>query len=66
MSIEELLSHLARENLSCYEMPEYFLRVDAYPLTSSGKILKRELGAMVRRGELSPVPVRFVPFKEYA
>jgi acyl-CoA synthetase len=66
VSIEELLSHLARENLSRYEMPEYFLRVDAYPLTPSGKILKRELGAMVRRGELSPVPVRFVPSKEHA
>jgi acyl-CoA synthetase len=66
VSIEKLLSDLARENLSRYEMPEYLLRVNAYPLTPSGKFLKRELGAMVRRGELSPTPVRFVPSKEYA
>ena len=31
----------------------------ALPLTASGKILKRNLVEMVRRGEISPVPVRF-------
>jgi len=35
--------------------------VAALPLTPSGKILKRELIAMVKRGELSPQPVRYVP-----
>ena len=55
----EALAHLAGEGLSKYDMPEYFLRLDAFPLTASGKILKRELVAMVRRGELEPSPVRF-------
>ena len=47
-------------------MPEYFLALDAVPLTPSGKILKRELSAMVERGDLKPTPVRFQPKKETA
>ena len=35
------------------------------PLTASGKILKRELVEMARRGELEPVPVRYEP-REHA
>ncbi|MEZ5660420.1 MAG: class I adenylate-forming enzyme family protein [Burkholderiaceae bacterium] len=58
------LAHLAREGLSRYDMPEYFLRVDAFPLTASGKILKRELVEMVRQGALVPMPVRYDPEKE--
>lgn len=54
----ELLAHLAAEGLSRYDMPEYLLAMEAFPMTASGKILKRELMAMVARGELSPVPVR--------
>ncbi|QYU66728.1 fatty acid--CoA ligase family protein [Leptolyngbya sp. 15MV] len=54
----ELLDHLAAEGLSIYDMPERFLRLDAFPLTASGKVLKRELTAMVARGELAPKPVR--------
>lgn len=56
---EVLLEHLAQEGLSKYDMPEYFLRVDALPLTASGKILKRTLVEMVRNGELSPIPIRY-------
>jgi len=56
---EVLLEHLAQEGLSKYDMPEYFLRVDAFPLTASGKILKRTLVEMVRKGELSPIPIRY-------
>jgi acyl-CoA synthetase len=56
---EELLAHLAAEGLSKYDMPEYFLALDAFPLTASGKILKRELVEMVKRGELSPMPIRW-------
>jgi acyl-CoA synthetase len=56
---EELLAHLGAEGLSRYDMPEYFVRVEAFPLTASGKILKRELVEMVRRGELAPAPVRY-------
>ncbi len=53
-----LLAHLAAEGLSRFDMPERFLRLDGFPLTASGKVLKRELAAMVARGELSPEPIR--------
>jgi len=53
------LAHLASEGLSKYDMPEWFLDIDAMPLTASGKILKRELVDMVARGELNPVAVRY-------
>jgi len=55
---QELIDHLRRQGLSKYDIPEYFLRVDEFPLTASGKILKRELVLRVRRGELKPLPVR--------
>jgi acyl-CoA synthetase (AMP-forming)/AMP-acid ligase II len=58
---EEILTHLDEVGLSRFDMPEYFLQVDKLPLTPNGKILKRELVDKVRQGELSPVPVRFVP-----
>ncbi len=44
---------------SKFDMPEWFLPVTALPLTPSGKILKRDLVAMVARGVLLPEPVRF-------
>jgi acyl-CoA synthetase len=52
----ELLDHLRGEGLSKYDMPEYFIRVDEFPLTASGKILKRELVLQVQRGQLQPQP----------
>ncbi len=63
---EEVLEHLAAKGLSKYDMPEFFLNLDAFPLTPSGKILKRELAEMVKRGELEPKPVRYVAKKEIA
>lgn len=63
ISSAEMLDHLASENLSKYDMPEWFLCVAEMPLTASGKILKRELGEMVKRGDLSPEPVRFTANK---
>lgn len=59
VSGEEMLDHLAREGLSKFDMPEWFLRLDSIPLTPSGKVLKRELTAMVARGELSPAAIRY-------
>jgi acyl-CoA synthetase len=56
---DALLAHLAREGLSKYDMPEYFLSVEAFPLTASGKILKRELVEMTKKGTVAPVPVRW-------
>jgi acyl-CoA synthetase len=63
---DALLAHLSTEGLSIYDMPEYFAALDAFPLTASGKILKRELVEMVKRGELSPSPVRWQPARESA
>ena len=54
----ELIEHLGREGLSKYDMPEYFVRLEQFPLTASGKILKRELIEMVKRGELVPAAIR--------
>jgi acyl-CoA synthetase len=56
---EELLLHLAREGLSKFDMPEYVLVVPEFPMTASGKILKRELTQWVRSGRVQPKPVRY-------
>lgn len=56
---DDLLDHLAREGLSRFDMPEFFVRFDAFPLTASGKILKRELAAMARRREIAMTPIRY-------
>lgn len=61
-----MLEHLHAEGLSKYDMPEFFLAVTNLPLTASGKILKRELVQMVRRGELSPQRVPFHSSREIA
>ena len=49
-----MLDHLAEAGLSKYDMPEYFASLDVFPLTASGKILKRELVDWVKSGGLSP------------
>ncbi len=54
----DLMDHLRSEGLSKYDMPEYFLRVSEFPLTASGKILKRELVLQVQRNQLHPQPIR--------
>jgi len=59
LDADAVLDHLAEAGLSKYDMPEWYLPVPALPLTASGKILKRELAEMVKRGELQPVPVRY-------
>jgi acyl-CoA synthetase len=38
-------------------MPEYIAEVDAFPLTASGKILKRALTTAFIEGSLRPEPV---------
>jgi acyl-CoA synthetase len=63
---DALLDHLGTQGLSKFDMPEYFLRMEAFPLTASGKVLKRELIEMMKRGELKPTPVRFDKAKEVA
>lgn len=54
---DALMQHLREQGVSKYDMPEFFVRVEAFPLTASGKILKRELTMQVRRGELQPIPI---------
>lgn len=61
---DDLLDHLAREGVSKFDMPEYFVRFDAFPLTASGKILKRELVEMAKRGEIALTPIRYSPRQE--
>jgi acyl-CoA synthetase len=56
---DEILQHLAREGLSKFDMPEFFAVVSEFPLTPSGKILKRELVQWVANGRLQPEPVRY-------
>jgi acyl-CoA synthetase len=58
-SADELLRHLHETGLSRYDMPEYFISMTAYPLTASGKILKRELVEWARSGQIRPEPVRW-------
>jgi acyl-CoA synthetase len=60
ITAEQMLSHLASCGLSKYAMPEYFLVVDHFPLTPSGKILKRKLVEMTSLGDLKPRPVRYI------
>lgn len=56
---DDMLAHLAECGLSKYDMPEFFLSLDQFPLTPSGKILKRDLVEMTMRGELNPAAVRY-------
>ncbi|MDY7548417.1 class I adenylate-forming enzyme family protein [Glaciimonas sp. Gout2] len=56
---EEILLHLAEQGLSKYEMPEYFMVVEEFPMTPSGKILKRELTQWVQSGRVQPQAVRY-------
>jgi acyl-CoA synthetase len=58
-TVDELLAHLHDAGLSRYDMPEYFIAVTAYPLTASGKILKRELVEWAKSGRIQPQPVRW-------
>ena len=65
VSGDALLDHLHAVGLSKYDMPEYFIAMDAFPLTASGKILKRELQEWAKSGRIAPQPVRWrEPLKE--
>jgi acyl-CoA synthetase len=59
LSPDEILAHLHASGLSKYDMPEFFLALDAFPLTPSGKILKRELIEWAKSGRIAPRPVRW-------
>ncbi len=56
----QMLDHLGEHGLSKYDMPEYFIAMDAFPQTASGKILKRELVEMAKIGKIRPIAVRWI------
>jgi acyl-CoA synthetase len=56
---DELLAHLHRAGLSLYDMPEYFIAMGSFPLTASGKILKRQLVEWAKEGRIRPTPIRW-------
>ncbi len=58
-SAEDLLAHLDAAGLSKYDMPEYYLVLPEFPMTASGKTLKRELVAWARESRIQPTPCRF-------
>ena len=56
----QMLDHLGEHGLSKYDMPEYFIAMEVFPQTASGKILKRELVEMAKAGKIQPASVRWV------
>ncbi len=56
---DELLAFLHQQGLSKYDMPEYFISMSEFPMTASGKVLKRTLADWAREGRLHPTPVRW-------
>ncbi|QXZ10682.1 acyl--CoA ligase [Comamonas sp. Y33R10-2] len=56
---QDMLQHLAAEGLSKFDMPEFYIVLPEFPLTPSGKILKRELIEWVKSGRIQPQPVRY-------
>jgi len=65
-SADAMLEHLHKVGLSKFDMPEYFLALDDFPLTPSGKILKRHLVDWAKSGRIEPTPVRWQPRKQEA
>ncbi len=56
---DKILSFLHSSGLSIYDMPEYYAVLPDFPLTASGKILKRALIQQMDRGGFTPLAVRF-------
>jgi acyl-CoA synthetase len=56
---DALLAYLDGAGLARYDMPEYFIVMDTFPLTASGKILKRDLVEWAKEGRITPLPVRW-------
>ena len=53
-------SRISRAGLSIYDMPEYFVALDDFPLTASGKVLKRELVEWAKDGPHRAEPVQWL------
>ena len=59
LSGDEMLQHLHTAGLSKYHMPEHFVVLETFPVTASGKILKRVLIENTRSGSIVTEPVRW-------
>ena len=57
--VEKILGYLYSSGLSLYDLPEYYAVRADFPLTASGKVLKRELIKQMDRGDFTPLPIRF-------
>jgi acyl-CoA synthetase len=55
---EEVVQHLRDVGLSKYDLPEFFVVLSEFPLTASGKILKRTLIEWHRAGRFAPLAIR--------
>lgn len=53
----QILEHLEAEGLSKYDMPEYLVEIDDMPMTPGGKVIKRDLLALISTGRINPRPV---------
>ncbi len=60
VAADAMLEHLHAVGLSKYDMPEYFIALEVFPLTASGKILKRELVQLAKSGRIRPEAIRWV------
>ncbi|MDA9987861.1 acyl--CoA ligase [Luminiphilus sp.] len=54
---EEVVDHLLAQGLSKYDLPEYYTVLDTFPLTASGKILKRVLVDQLNDGTVKASPI---------
>jgi acyl-CoA synthetase (AMP-forming)/AMP-acid ligase II len=54
-----LLAHLDAADLSKFDMPEYFIRIQDIPLLPSGKVDKRRLIQWLQDGKILPTQIRF-------
>lgn len=59
-SVQAMLAHLDAAGLSKYDMPEFYIVMPEFPMTASGKTLKRELVAWAREGRIQPTPCRAI------
>jgi len=56
---DSVLAHLRAAGLPIYDMPEYFAALVEFPLTASGKVLKRELVEWAKAGRIDLTPVQW-------
>jgi acyl-CoA synthetase len=61
---EDMVRHLFDRGLSRYDLPEFFVVLGEFPLTASGKILKRVLIEWHRASRFAPVAIERVALKE--